>query len=105
MTKYDITTKISDATGMTQKDVNTVLTQALDIISAALLGGDHVELRNFGTFLVKTRKQMIGRNPHKPAGDIIIPARAFVKFKPGKELKHGVIKLTNKDKPLRVIEK
>lgn len=103
MTKYDITQKISDSTGISQKDVTAVLTQAFDLISGALKSGEFVELRHFGTFRVKTRKQMVGRNPYKPAGDIVIPARAAVKFKPCAELKAAVIPLTNCDPPPRAI--
>ena len=32
-------------------------------------------------------KQKIGRNPNKPGTDVVIPPRAIVKFKPGKEMK------------------
>ena len=47
-------------------------------------------LRNFGSFQVKETKQKIGRNPNKPGTDVIIPPRAIVKFKPGKEMKERV---------------
>ena len=37
---------------------------------------------------------MIGRNPNAPATDVPIPQRAVVKFKPGKEMRAEVLKLT-----------
>jgi hypothetical protein len=43
---------------------------------------------------VKIRKPRVGRNPNSPATDVPIPARAVVKFKPGKEMREAVLKLT-----------
>ena len=59
----------------------------LDAISRALSEGRNVELRNFGVFEVQIRKSRIGRNPNKPETDVVIPKRAVIKFKAGKELK------------------
>jgi len=56
--------------------------------------GKKVELRNFGVFEVKVRKARVGRNPNAPAADVPIPPRAVVKFKPGKEMREAVLKLT-----------
>ena len=47
-------------------------------------------MRNFGAFQVKETKAKIGRNPKDPGKDVPIPARAVVKFKPGKEMKEKV---------------
>ena len=51
-------------------------------------------LGNFGVFEVKIRKARIGRNPKQPEADMPIPPRAVVKFKPGKEMREAVLKLT-----------
>lgn len=63
----------------------------LDAIANALRQGRNVELRNFGVFEVQVRKSRIGRNPNKPETDVVIPTRAVIKFKAGKELK-GALK-------------
>ena len=39
------------------------------------------------------RKSRIGRNPNKPEKDVVIPKRAVIKFKSGKELKAELKKL------------
>ena len=59
----------------------------LDAIAQALSEGRNVELRNFGVFEVQVRKSRIGRNPNKPETDVVIPKRAVIKFKAGKDLK------------------
>ena len=89
-TKRDLVVKISNETGMTQQQVFDVIQKTLDTITQTLAAGDEVVLRNFGSFQVKETKQKIGRNPNKPGTDVVIPPRAIVKFKPGKEMKERV---------------
>ena len=97
MTKRELVTRISNETGLVQQQVLDVVQKTLDYISEALAQNKKVELRNFGVFDVKIRKARIGRNPNAPAADVKIPARAVVKFKPGKEMRDEVIKLTPQD--------
>ena len=105
MTKRDIVVRIADelsknhppnepATHLKQEVVLAVVQKTLDIILEALAKGQTVELRNFGVFEVKVRKARVGRNPNAPEADVPIPARAVVKFKPGKEMREQVLKLT-----------
>jgi nucleoid DNA-binding protein len=97
MTKRDLVMRISNETGLVQQDVLNVIQKTLDYISDAVTRGHKVELRNFGVFEVKIRKARIGRNPNAPETDVPIPARAVVKFKPGKEMREAVLNLTPGD--------
>lgn len=94
MTKRDLVVRISQETGLVQQKVLEVVQKTLDYIAEALAKGETVELRNFGVFEVKVRKPRIGRNPNQPEKDVRIPPRAVVKFKPGKEMREEVLKLT-----------
>lgn len=94
MTKRDLVVRISNETGLVQQHVLDVIQKTLDYIAEAVSKGSKVELRNFGVFEVKVRKARIGRNPNSPAKDVRIPPRAVVKFKPGKEMREAVLKLT-----------
>ena len=94
MTKRDLVVRISEETGLVQQDVLNVVQKTLDYISDAVTKGQKVELRNFGVFEVKVRKARVGRNPNAPEADVPIPPRAVVKFKPGKEMREAVLKLT-----------
>ena len=87
LTKRDIVLDIYEKTDFSQKEVRETVQLTLDAIANALSQGRNVELRNFGVFEVQVRKSRIGRNPNKPETDVIIPTRAVVKFKSGKELK------------------
>ena len=90
ITKRDLVVQISDQTGLTQSQVFDVLQLFLDNVTSYLAQNTEVVLRNFGTFEVRVSKAKIGRNPNAPAKEVPIPARAVVKFKPGKELKEKV---------------
>ena len=96
MTKRDLVIRISNDTNMIQQDVLAVVQKTLDYITEALIKGETVELRNFGVFEVKLRKPRVGRNPNDPGKDVQIPARAVVKFKPGKEMREQALKLTQR---------
>jgi nucleoid DNA-binding protein len=94
MTKRDLVINISEETGIVQQQVLQVVQRTLDHISNAVAKGITVELRNFGVFEVKVRKARVGRNPNRPELDVPIPRRAVVKFKPGKEMREAVLKLS-----------
>src|SRR5207249_860095 len=96
MTKRDLVVRISNETRLIQQDVLMVVQKTLDYITEALIRGETVELRNFGVFEIKLRKPRVGRNPNDPGKDVTIPARAVVKFKPGKEMREQVLALTQK---------
>lgn len=94
VTKRDLVLSICEETHLNQADVQRVVQGVLDRIFEALTRGDKIELRGFGVFEVKLRKARVGRNPHQPEKDIPIPPRAVVRFKPGKDLREAVLKLT-----------
>src|SRR5437867_9593146 len=99
LTKRDLDIRISTETQDPQQQVLDVVQKTLDYIAEALAKGDNVELRNFGVFEVKVRKARIGRNPNAPATDVPIPQRTVVKFKPGKEMRNEVLRLSPKSSP------
>jgi len=66
-----------------------VIDGVLNGITETLAGGEGIELRNFGIFKIKQRKQRIGRNPR--TGEAVpVPPRKVVYFKAGKVLKEKV---------------
>ena len=95
ITKRELAINITNKLGakgheLTQQDVLEVVQALIDEITDSLAKGDAVVMRNFGAFQVREMKAKIGRNPKNPGKDVPIPARAAVKFKPGKEMKEKV---------------
>ena len=93
ITKRDLVVKISNETGKTQQEVFDIIQHFVEQVTSSLANNDDVVLRNFGAFQVTKTKPKIGRNPNKPEAPVPIPARAVVKFKPGKEIKERVAKV------------
>jgi len=94
LTKRDLVGKISNDTGLVQRQVFEVIQKTLDRITDALAVGETVELRNFGILEVKLSKPRVGRNPNQPGSRFVIPATATVKFKSGKIMRQKVAKLS-----------
>ncbi|MBC2601952.1 HU family DNA-binding protein [Puniceicoccus vermicola] len=95
LTKRDIVLKIYEDSrnNFPQKDVKEIVQQTLDVIGEAICEGRNVELRNFGVFQIQVRKARVGRNPNRPEKDVMIPTRAVIKFKAGKEMKEKLKEL------------
>lgn len=58
----------------------------LDEIADALASGRRVEIRGFGAFSVRAKRERKGRNP-KTGESIMIGEKHFPHFKPGKNLR------------------
>lgn len=97
MTKRDLVIRISNQTGLTQREVMDVVQLTLDTVVNELAAGRGVEFRNFGVFELKTRKPRIGRNPNRPTNTVQIPERVVVKFKPGRVMSKKVSRLSPSD--------
>ena len=63
MTKADIVNSVSEATGLTKVETEAVLEGVLQSISSSLKKGERVDIRGFGSFVVKKRKAREARNP------------------------------------------
>lgn len=55
----------------------------------ALVNGDRIEIRGFGSWFVKDYKSYVGRNP-KTGTSVTVPPKKLPFFKVGKELKKKV---------------
>ena len=74
---------------MYHRDFERVINKVFDEISAALTRGDRVELRGFGAFSVRARRERVGRNP-RTGESVNVPKKHQPHFKAGKELRKRV---------------
>ena len=74
----------------TQEEVTMVVDAVMAHIVETLAKGDTVVLRNFGTFEVHHSPARKGRNPKINGSEVLIPERAVVKFRSGKEMREKV---------------
>ena len=82
MTKRDIALTIAKKCNILQTDAKKVVQTAFDTIVDILTKEGRLELRNFGVFIVKTRKPRKARNP-RTGESVMVPQRKTVTFKPG----------------------
>ena len=67
-------------------DVELAVKNALEQMSQALAKGERIEIRGFGSFVVKQRQAREGRNP-KTGALVSVQAKRVPFFKVGKELR------------------
>ena len=79
ITKKEIVDEIASQTGFTQVE------ELIDAISNCVIEGNNIELRGFGRFKNKQRKERRTRNPK--TGELVnIPAKVRPVFEPSKDL-------------------
>ncbi|MCK9451329.1 MAG: integration host factor subunit beta [Bacteroidales bacterium] len=83
MTKAEIVADIANKTGVEKVAVQAVVESFMDVVKSALVSGENVYLRGFGSFTIKRRAEKTGRNISKNT-TIIIPAHNIPAFKPAK---------------------
>ena len=91
MNKAELVAAVAEKTALSKKDSEKAVNAAFEAITAALVGGDKVQLVGLGAFEVKERNARVGRNP-KTKEEIQIPASRVPVFKAGKALKDVVAK-------------
>src|SRR4249920_1349753 len=85
MTKQQLIEQVAAKTELKKSEAEVAVDSVLAAIAGALRSNERVDLRGFGSFVVKERKERQGRNP-RTGETITIAAKRDASFKPGKEL-------------------
>ncbi len=85
MTKQQLIEKVAAKAGSGRAEAEAAVDSVLELIAEALRSNERVDLRGFGSFVVKQRKGRQGRNP-RTGETITIAAKRDASFKPSKEL-------------------
>ena len=89
MTKSDIINEVAKGTGLTKVETEVVLEGIIHSIGESLKRGERVDIRGFGSFLVKQRSAREARNP--ATSEVIKLNKRYVPiFKVSKILKEMV---------------
>jgi len=83
MTKAEVVAEISKKTGLEKVDVQETVEAFLRVVKNAMISGDNVYVRGFGSFVVKKRAEKIARNISKNTA-IVVPEHHIPTFKPAK---------------------
>jgi integration host factor subunit beta len=91
MTKADLIEQVHEAIGpgVTKRDCAAVVNAFLNAVKGAVVQGNRIEIRGFGTFKVRERRTRMARNPR--TGDPVrVPKRKVPVFKPSRLLRDEV---------------
>ncbi|NOR50945.1 MAG: integration host factor subunit beta, partial [Desulfuromonadales bacterium] len=90
MTKSELVEQLTTVNDvLSKREAELIVNSIFDSIGNALVGGDRVEIRGFGSFTVREREAREARNPK--SGDIVqISAKKTPFFKTGQELRERV---------------
>src|SRR5688572_17854677 len=86
VTKADIVEKVYQKIGFTKKEASRLVEMVFDSIKTTLEGGEKVKISGFGNFIVRKKKERVGRNP-QTGEQIKISARHVLTFRPSQVLK------------------
>jgi integration host factor subunit alpha len=89
MTKAELVEKIYEQVGFSKQESVQMVENVFEIIKECLEHGEKIKISGFGNFVIRSKRERVGRNPH--TGDSIkITARKVLTFKPSQILKKAV---------------
>ena len=89
MNKSELVESLSTQGNLTYKKAEQIVNLIFDAMTQALIDNDRIEIRGFGSFMVKDYKAYTGRNP-KTGESIQVNEKKLPFFKVGKELRERV---------------
>ncbi|MEJ2688843.1 MAG: integration host factor subunit beta [Deltaproteobacteria bacterium] len=89
MNKSELIEALAEKTNLPLREASSITNTILETMTEALAQGDSIEIRGFGSFVVKKYESYFGRNP-KTGDKIKVPPKKLPFFKVGKELKERV---------------
>ena len=89
VTKADLIDNVNNTTEFSKKEAADMVDLFFDTIKETLEDGEKLKVSGFGNFVVRHKRERIGRNPQ--TGDAIkISARKVLTFKPSQVLKNAL---------------
>ncbi|MBN2233244.1 MAG: integration host factor subunit beta [Deltaproteobacteria bacterium] len=89
MNKSEMIEELAVQADLNHKVAETIVNLVIDSMKSALIEGDRIELRGFGSFHIEEYQSYTGRNP-KTGASIEVPPKKLPFFKAGKELKEKI---------------
>lgn len=89
MNKSELVEALASENGLTYKKAEEIVNLIFDSMATTLSEGGRIEIRGFGSFVVKDYKSYQGRNP-KTGEMIQVRPKRLPFFKVGKELRERV---------------
>ncbi len=89
VTRADLSEAVYQEVGLSRNESAELVELVLEEISKSLIEGNNVKISSFGSFVVRSKGERIGRNP-KTGEEVPIDPRRVVVFRPSQVLKERV---------------
>jgi len=89
MNKSELVVALAKEADLPLRKSDEIVNLVFEIMSRSLIKGDRIEVRGFGSFMVKKYKDYTGRNP-KTGEKIAVSKKKLPFFKLGKDLREKV---------------
>jgi integration host factor subunit beta len=89
MNKSELIELLAQETNLPHREATAITNTIIDTMIDALAKGDNIEIRGFGSFVIKNYRAYEGRNP-KSGKRIEVAPKKLPFFKVGKELREQV---------------
>jgi integration host factor subunit alpha len=89
ITRADLCEAVYQAVGLSRTESANLVELVLDEICGSIVRGESVKLSSFGSFIVRSKGQRVGRNP-KTGEEVPISPRRVMVFKPSNVLKQKI---------------
>ncbi|WP_051631159.1 integration host factor subunit alpha [Afifella pfennigii] len=89
ITRADLAEAVYRELGLSRTESAAMVEMVLSEISDTIVAGETVKLSSFGSFLVRSKGQRVGRNP-KTGKEVPIPPRRVTVFKPSNIMKQRI---------------
>jgi integration host factor subunit alpha len=89
ITRADLCEAVYRTVGLSRTESADLVELVLDEISRCVIRGESVKLSSFGSFVVRSKGERVGRNP-KTGEEVPISPRRVMVFKPSNVLKQKI---------------
>lgn len=87
LTRADLSEAVHRQIGLSRTESSDLVKLVLDLVGDTLVSGETVKLSSFGTFMVRSKRERIGRNP-KTGKEVPITPRRVLVFRPSQVMRN-----------------
>lgn len=89
LTRADLSESLHRNIGLSRTESAEMVNNVLDLVGDSLVDGQSVKLSSFGTFMVRAKRERMGRNP-KTGEEVPITPRRVLVFRPSQVMKNVI---------------
>ncbi len=89
LTRADLSESLHRNIGLSRTESAEMVNNVLDLVADSLADGQSVKLSSFGTFMVRSKRERMGRNP-KTGEEVPITPRRVLVFRPSQVMKNVI---------------